>query len=259
MLSLKELKDTAFHLGGVTPEIFAAIQRVHKIYSRIEFKDIPSDHKWVGVGHGGTPYTAVKNGDRRSVSVDEVLGAHLYTAIVNGYTAYFPGDDMPSAHGHMLFLDGTADYGDVVLSALRGPTMYAYRLCDEVAIEVEGGHGIKFNSPIFQSTSGGPVSLDSPTIESKVLAAKVGAPQVLQAALGHMQDRATTYDSAAGERSMGKTVAMFNTLYGKDLTEEQGWAMVCLLKMFRSSQGDFRLDNYEDLAAYAGLMAEGAQ
>jgi hypothetical protein len=80
----------------------------------------------------------------------------------------------------------------------------------------------------------------------------------LEKALGHMKDRAATYDSEQGERSMGKTVAMFNALYGLELTEEQGWAFMCLLKLVRTSQGDFRADNYEDLAAYAGLMGESA-
>lgn len=84
------------------------------------------------------------------------------------------------------------------------------------------------------------------------------AHEFLEKALGHMQDRATTYDSAKGERSMGKTVAMFNAMYEQEITEEQGWAFMCLLKLVRTSQGDFRADNYEDLAAYAGLMGESA-
>lgn len=84
------------------------------------------------------------------------------------------------------------------------------------------------------------------------------AAETLRAALAHMDDRATTYDSESGERSMGKCVDMFNSLYGQELTEEQGWAFMCLLKIVRTSQGDFRADNYEDLAAYAGLMRESA-
>jgi hypothetical protein len=84
------------------------------------------------------------------------------------------------------------------------------------------------------------------------------AHEFLEKALGHMKDRANTYDSAKGERSMGKTVAMFNAMYEQEITEEQGWAFMCLLKLVRTSQGDFRADNYEDLAAYAGLMGEAA-
>jgi hypothetical protein len=84
------------------------------------------------------------------------------------------------------------------------------------------------------------------------------ATDILNKAAGHMKDRATTYDNAEGERSMGKTVAMFNTLYGTEVTEEQGWAFMGLLKMVRSSQGAYRADNYEDLVAYASLMGESA-
>lgn len=92
-----------------------------------------------------------------------------------------------------------------------------------------------------------------------VVSRRTTAPGILQAAVGHMQDRAATYDAPQGERSMGKTVAMFNSLYGVELTEEQGWAFMCLLKLVRTSQGAHRADNYEDLAAYAALMGESAQ
>ena len=84
------------------------------------------------------------------------------------------------------------------------------------------------------------------------------AADILEAAAGHMKNRAATYDSEEGERSMGKTVDMFNTLYSKDLTEEQGWAFMAILKLVRSSQGDYRADNYEDHTAYAALMGEAA-
>lgn len=84
------------------------------------------------------------------------------------------------------------------------------------------------------------------------------APDFLQAGLKHMQDRAATYDNPEGERSMKNTVAAFNALTGLSLTEQQGWLFMCCLKMARTQQGAFRADNYEDLAAYAGLMGESA-
>ena len=88
----------------------------------------------------------------------------------------------------------------------------------------------------------------------------VQANEVVSAALKHMEDRASTYDNAGGERSIGKTVAAFNAITGDGLvdTEERGWLFMLLLKAVRSQQGDFKLDNYEDLAAYAGLMGESA-
>lgn len=81
---------------------------------------------------------------------------------------------------------------------------------------------------------------------------------ILNQAIEAQRDRASTYDSPAGERSMGKTVAMFNILHGFDLTEEQGWQFMELLKMVRSSQGDFKLDNYVDGSSYASLAGDAA-
>lgn len=89
-------------------------------------------------------------------------------------------------------------------------------------------------------------------------AEEILAPEFLQKAFDHMQDRAATYDAPDGERSMGKTVEAFNTLTGFGLTEEQGWMFMALLKMARSTQGDLKLDNYEDLVAYSALMGEAA-
>ncbi|WP_051524172.1 DUF6378 domain-containing protein [Zymobacter palmae] len=86
----------------------------------------------------------------------------------------------------------------------------------------------------------------------------ITAPSIVSAALGHMQDRAATYDAPSGERSMGKVVGAFRELTGIEMTEEQGHLFMCCLKIARATQGDFRLDNYEDLAACAGLAGEAA-
>lgn len=82
------------------------------------------------------------------------------------------------------------------------------------------------------------------------------AHDIVSAALSHMQDRATTYDSPKGERSMTKTVKAFNALSGLEMTTEQGWLFMICLKAARTQQGDFKADNYEDGAAYFGLMGE---
>lgn len=84
------------------------------------------------------------------------------------------------------------------------------------------------------------------------------APDILTAALGHMQDRAATYDKPEGERSMPATVAAFNALTGHTLTAEQGWLFMTVLKLCRTQQGGHRPDNYEDGAAYFALMGEQA-
>lgn len=86
----------------------------------------------------------------------------------------------------------------------------------------------------------------------------VTAASILQSALGHTEDRAKTYDTPGGERSMGKTVAAFNTITGLQLSEEQGWLFMEILKQVRSQQGNYRSDSYEDLVAYAALRGECA-
>ena len=84
------------------------------------------------------------------------------------------------------------------------------------------------------------------------------AGDILNAAAQHMQDRASTYDKPAGERSMVATVDAFRATTGINLTEEQGWHFMALLKLVRSQQGDLRLDSYEDGAAYFALAGEAA-
>lgn len=86
----------------------------------------------------------------------------------------------------------------------------------------------------------------------------MNAIDVLIEAQGHLANRAKTYDAPNGERSMDKTVAAFNAITGAELTVEQGWLFMALLKAVRTQQGDFRLDNYEDGAAYFALMGEQA-
>ena len=83
------------------------------------------------------------------------------------------------------------------------------------------------------------------------------APQILDAAAGHMRDRAATYDTPGGERSMGQAVAVFNLHHGTALTEAQGWHFMAVLKQVRAFQrGGYHADSIEDCAAYVALMGE---
>lgn len=81
------------------------------------------------------------------------------------------------------------------------------------------------------------------------------AHSFLEKGVQHMKDRATQRDSAEGERSMAACVSAFNAMFGKDLTETQGWQFMVLLKMARS-RNKFNPDDYEDGAAYTGLAGE---
>lgn len=86
----------------------------------------------------------------------------------------------------------------------------------------------------------------------------ITAESILRAGVGHMRDRASTYDKPQGERSMAATVDAFKATTGIEITEEQGWHFMALLKLVRSQQGALRMDSYEDGAAYMALAGEAA-
>lgn len=86
---------------------------------------------------------------------------------------------------------------------------------------------------------------------------KTTAPQLLNKALTHMEARAATYDKPQGERSMGATVAAFNIITGRDLTESEGWLLMQILKDVRDRQRKIpHVDSLEDGIAYSALKAE---
>ena len=84
----------------------------------------------------------------------------------------------------------------------------------------------------------------------------IRAVDILNQAAGHIADRALTYDAADGERSAGKTAAAFNSITGHNLTAGDVYLLLAILKAVRSRQGAFKLDNYEDGAAYFALAGE---
>lgn len=72
-----------------------------------------------------------------------------------------------------------------------------------------------------------------------------------------MEDRAVTYDTPDGERSMGTTIDCFNLITGHTLFESDGWLLLQLLKDVRQWQRpDYHKDSAEDCIAYAALKAE---
>jgi len=145
------------------------------------------------------------------------------------------------------------DDGDLVFS--NGPSPIVW---PEWANEawITDKHKLVFHGD--QSPAPGPGWFQIATREPVLPTNTVTAHTICQAAMGHMDDRATTYDQKGGERSMGKTVTAFNSLTGHHLTEEQGWLLMELLKCARSQQGNYRADNYEDATAYAELRGEAA-
>ena len=83
------------------------------------------------------------------------------------------------------------------------------------------------------------------------------APELLGRAARHMHDRAATYDTLGGERSMGKAVRAFNAITGRELTEAEGWLLLQVLKDVRNfSRVKPHQDSLEDCIAYSALKAE---
>lgn len=84
---------------------------------------------------------------------------------------------------------------------------------------------------------------------------------LLEKAAQHQRDRAATYDKPEGERSMGRTVAAFNIITGREgdraLTESEGWLLMQVLKDVRDrARPVAHQDSLEDCVAYAALKAE---
>lgn len=85
----------------------------------------------------------------------------------------------------------------------------------------------------------------------------MNAAEFLNRAAAHMEQRARTYDKPSGERSMPATVAAFNAITGRGLTEPEGWLLLMLLKAVRLQQrSTYHADSAEDLVAYAALVGE---
>ncbi len=82
------------------------------------------------------------------------------------------------------------------------------------------------------------------------------ASEFLLSGAKHIDDRAKSRDCPGGERSMARTVAMFNAATGRTLNEGEGWLFMEFLKISRSLAGEFNADDYEDCAAYAALRGE---
>lgn len=93
-------------------------------------------------------------------------------------------------------------------------------------------------------------------LSDRITCSSLTANYFLEEGLKAMVDRAKSRDAENGERSMLRTVAAFNALTGRDLTEAEGWTFMIQLKLARASQGAFHADDYIDAAAYAALLGE---
>lgn len=83
------------------------------------------------------------------------------------------------------------------------------------------------------------------------------AAEMLGRAAALLHERGQNYDKPEGERSMGRTVAAFNAITGRDLSEAEGWLFMQQLKQVRLfTRSGYHIDSAEDNIAYAALMAE---
>jgi hypothetical protein len=82
------------------------------------------------------------------------------------------------------------------------------------------------------------------------------AEEILQTAAEVMKQRGALRDKGE-ERSMERTVRVFNALTGKGLTEVEGWTFMVALKLCREQTGH-DMDNWIDATAYMALAAEAA-
>ena len=84
------------------------------------------------------------------------------------------------------------------------------------------------------------------------------ANEFLRTALTTLNERGQDRDEG-GERSMARIVKLFNALYDAEMSEEQGFMFMVLLKAVRASTGSYNEDNYIDLAGYSALLGEAAK
>lgn len=80
----------------------------------------------------------------------------------------------------------------------------------------------------------------------------------LTEAQDQMEARAKLRDTPGGERTAKKIAEVFNAITGHNLTEEDSWTFLIVLKMVRARAGKYNRDDFVDLAAYSSLMGESA-
>ena len=83
------------------------------------------------------------------------------------------------------------------------------------------------------------------------------ASQILEQGKTILVQRGQEYDKATGERSMARIVAVFNAHHDTQLTEEQGWHFMQIVKDVRFFTNDnYHHDSVVDGVNYAALRGE---
>ena len=95
-----------------------------------------------------------------------------------------------------------------------------------------------------------------PLKEDKEIPLRKPAVSFLESGVRILGERAALRDQPGGERSMAKTVAIFNAWTGNNLSVEDGWRFMIALKQAREISGFFNEDDYEDGCNYFALLGE---
>ena len=83
------------------------------------------------------------------------------------------------------------------------------------------------------------------------------ASQILEQGKAILDQRGQEYDKSTGERSMARIVAVFNAHHDTQLTEEQGWHFMQIVKDVRFFTKDsYHHDSVVDGVNYAALRGE---
>ena len=85
------------------------------------------------------------------------------------------------------------------------------------------------------------------------------AQEILNQALKEMDARGKQSKDGTKERSMAATVAAFNAITGRELTETEGWMFMVVLKAVRTVQRVGSIDSFVDGAAYFSLAGESVK
>lgn len=86
----------------------------------------------------------------------------------------------------------------------------------------------------------------------------MSADEILHLGVETLIQRGLDRDQPGGERSMADVVIAFNTLTSLQLSEQQGWLFMALVKIKRSQSGRADHDHYVDGANYIALAGEAA-
>ena len=96
-----------------------------------------------------------------------------------------------------------------------------------------------------------------PSNTSEPLGERPTAPQLLKRSAELIEERGKRRDQPNGERTMQRCVSAFNHLFQHQLTVEDGWKFMAVLKLARSHYA-FDIDDLLDGAAYMALANEEA-